>query len=57
MARKVGAGSVEMTAAIVFSADDGCDVGEDFSLLVDPCELVDLSGIALVNQNTVALSI
>jgi arylsulfatase len=23
--KKVGAGSVEMTAAMVFSADDGCD--------------------------------
>jgi arylsulfatase len=34
--KKVGAGSVEMTAAIVFSADDGCDVGEDTGAPVSP---------------------
>jgi arylsulfatase len=27
--KKVGAGAVPMTLAMVFSADDGCDVGED----------------------------
>jgi hypothetical protein len=27
--KKVGEGSVAMTQAMVFSADDGCDVGED----------------------------
>ena len=27
--KKVGEGAVPMTQAMVFSADDGCDVGED----------------------------
>jgi arylsulfatase len=27
--KKVGSGSVPTTAAVVFSADDGCDIGED----------------------------
>jgi len=27
--KKVGAGSVAATAAMIFSADDGCDVGSD----------------------------
>ena len=27
--KKVGEGSVAATAAMIFSADDGCDVGED----------------------------
>ena len=26
---KVGEGAIPMTQAMVFSADDGCDVGED----------------------------
>jgi arylsulfatase len=33
---KVGDGSVPMTQAMVFSADDGCDVGEDTGAPVSP---------------------
>jgi len=33
---KVGEGAVAMTQAIVFSADDGCDVGEDSGAPVSP---------------------
>ena len=29
MAQKVGAGKIAATAAMIFSADDGCDVGRD----------------------------
>ena len=32
----VGEGSVAMTQAMVFSADDGCDVGEDSGAPVSP---------------------
>ena len=34
--KKVGEGTVPMTQAIVFSADDGCDVGEDSGAPVSP---------------------
>jgi hypothetical protein len=34
--KKVGEGSVPMTQAMVFSADDGCDVGEDSGAPVSP---------------------
>jgi arylsulfatase len=34
--KKVGEGKVAATAAIVFSADDGCDVGEDTGAPVSP---------------------
>jgi arylsulfatase len=34
--RKVGEGKVAATAAMVFSADDGCDVGEDTGAPVSP---------------------
>jgi hypothetical protein len=33
---KVGEGTVAMTQAMVFSADDGCDVGEDSGAPVSP---------------------
>jgi arylsulfatase len=34
--KKVGEGSNPMTQAMVFSADDGCDVGEDSGAPVSP---------------------
>jgi arylsulfatase len=34
--KKVGEGDIEATLAIVFSADDGCDVGEDSGAPVSP---------------------
>jgi|SRR5271165_5040650 len=34
--KKVGEGSVPMTQAMVFSGDDGCDVGEDSGAPVSP---------------------
>jgi arylsulfatase len=34
--KKVGEGVVPMTHAIIFSADDGCDVGEDTGAPVSP---------------------
>jgi hypothetical protein len=34
--KKVGEGDVAMTLAMVFSADDGCDVGEDSGAPVSP---------------------
>jgi arylsulfatase len=34
--KKVGEGEVPMTQAMVFSADDGCDVGEDSGAPVSP---------------------
>ncbi|HET7837096.1 MAG TPA: arylsulfatase [Variovorax sp.] len=34
--QKVGEGSVPMTQAMIFSADDGCDVGEDSGAPVSP---------------------
>jgi hypothetical protein len=34
--KKVGEGSIPMTQAMVFSADDGCDVGEDSGAPVSP---------------------
>jgi len=34
--KKVGEGSVPMTQAMIFSADDGCDVGEDSGAPVSP---------------------
>ncbi len=34
--KKVGEGAVPMTLAMVFSADDGCDVGEDSGAPVSP---------------------
>jgi arylsulfatase A-like enzyme len=34
--KKVGEGAVAMTQAMVFSADDGCDVGEDTGAPVSP---------------------
>jgi len=34
--KKVGEGKVAATAAIVFSADDGCDVGQDTGSPVSP---------------------
>ena len=34
--RKVGEGAIPMTMALVFSADDGCDVGEDSGAPVSP---------------------
>ena len=34
--KKVGEGAVPMTQAMVFSADDGCDVGEDTGAPVSP---------------------
>ena len=34
--KKVGAGEVGATLAMVFSADDGCDVGEDSGAPVSP---------------------
>jgi arylsulfatase len=34
--KSVGAGEVPMTQAIIFSADDGCDVGEDSGAAVSP---------------------
>ena len=36
MARKVGEGKVGITAAMVFSADDGCHVGVDTGPPVSP---------------------
>ena len=33
---KVGEGEVPMTQAMIFSADDGCDVGEDSGAPVSP---------------------
>ena len=33
---KVGEGAIPMTQAMVFSADDGCDVGEDSAALLPP---------------------
>jgi arylsulfatase len=34
--KKVGEGKVGATAAMIFSADDGCDVGEDTGAPVSP---------------------
>jgi arylsulfatase len=34
--KPVGEGEIPMTQAIVFSADDGCDVGEDSGAAVSP---------------------
>jgi len=34
--QKVGEGSVDATAALIFSGDDGCDVGEDSGGAVSP---------------------
>jgi arylsulfatase A-like enzyme len=34
--KKVGEGAIPMTQAIIFSADDGCDVGEDNGAPVSP---------------------
>jgi hypothetical protein len=34
--KKDGKGTIAATAAIVFSADDGCDVGEDTGAPVSP---------------------
>ena len=34
--KKVGAGKIAATAAIIFSADDGCDVGDDTGAPVSP---------------------
>jgi arylsulfatase len=34
--KKVGEGAIPMTQAMVFSADDGCDVGEDSGAPVSP---------------------
>jgi len=34
--KKVGDGTIPMTQAMVFSADDGCDVGEDGASPVSP---------------------
>jgi arylsulfatase len=34
--KKVGEGKVDATAAMIFSADDGCDVGEDTGAPVSP---------------------
>jgi arylsulfatase len=34
--KKVGAGKVDATASMVFSADDGCDVGRDTGAPVSP---------------------
>ena len=34
--KKVGEGTIPMTQAMVFSADDGCDVGEDTGAPVSP---------------------
>ena len=34
--KKVGEGEIPMTQAMVFSADDGCDVGEDTGAPVSP---------------------
>ena len=34
--QKVGEGAVEATLPIVFSADDGCDVGRDSGAAVSP---------------------
>jgi len=34
--KKAGEGSVPITQAMVFSADDGCDVGEDSGAPVSP---------------------
>jgi hypothetical protein len=34
--KKVGEGAVPMTQAMVFSADDGCDVGVDTGVPVSP---------------------
>ena len=34
--QKVGEGTVEATLAMIFSADDGCDVGEDTGAAVSP---------------------
>ena len=33
---KVGEGVIPMTQAVIFSADDGCDVGEDSGAPVSP---------------------
>jgi len=33
---KVGEGTISMTQAFVFSADDGCDIGEDSGAPVSP---------------------
>ncbi len=34
--KKVGEGNIPMTQAMIFSADDGCDVGEDSGAPVSP---------------------
>ena len=34
--KKVGEGAIPMTQAMIFSADDGCDVGEDGGAPVSP---------------------
>jgi arylsulfatase len=34
--KKVGEGAVQATAAMIFSADDGCDVGRDTGAPVSP---------------------
>jgi hypothetical protein len=34
--KKVGEGEVAATLAIIFSADDGCDVGEDSGAAISP---------------------
>ena len=34
--KKVGEGDIPMTQAMIFSADDGCDVGEDTGAPVSP---------------------
>jgi len=34
--KKVGEGKIDATLAMVFSADDGCDVGEDSGAPVSP---------------------
>ena len=36
MVKKVGEGKVGATAAMIFSADDGCDVGLDSGAPVSP---------------------
>ena len=34
--KKIGEGDIPMTLAMIFSADDGCDVGEDSGAPVSP---------------------
>ena len=34
--KKVGDGTIPMTQAMIFSADDGCDIGEDTGAPVSP---------------------